>query len=113
MPSYDRNKGEGIRAFEAFCRYRDLGPPRSLDRAWTENKTANQITNRRTRCPTHWQDWSRQWKWVERAASYDAHLHEEQRAVRTAKLREFENSAMSLNWRTTRGLRSMFGSCPT
>ena len=33
MASYDRIKGEGSKAFEAFTVYRDLGPTRTLRQA--------------------------------------------------------------------------------
>lgn len=57
----NRIDGEGQKAFEAFCAYRDLGPTRSLARVAQELAKSRTIVAR----------WSAEYAWVERAAAWD------------------------------------------
>jgi hypothetical protein len=64
--------GESGAAARAFRIYRDLGANRSLNLAWRRHLARWGVCSERVRCPGRWQAWSRKWKWVERAAEYDA-----------------------------------------
>lgn len=77
---WDRVEGESAKAYAAFCKYRDLKPDRrSLNAAYGGG-----------RAPGYWAEWSSQFRWVERAAAYDAHLDELRRSERERRLRALE-----------------------
>jgi hypothetical protein len=67
---WDRLSKESARAYSAFCLYRDFGSKRSIDAAFPQPPAAS----RRQRAPRTWFDWSRRFRWVERAQAWDAHL---------------------------------------
>jgi hypothetical protein len=71
---------ETARAYRAFCVYRDLGPDRSLDRAW-QRFCANQGKEHgpAMRRPGHWTAWSTRFQWVDRADAYDDLIDETRR----------------------------------
>lgn len=84
---WERQDGEPAKAFAAFIWYRDLGPEtRSLNLAYQRESGAPPAM----RAPGTWAAWSSEWRWVERAAAYDAYLDDLRRRVREAKLRELE-----------------------
>jgi hypothetical protein len=69
--------GEGPKAFAAFVTYRDLPPnQRSLDAAWREAHPAQSTPRRRSKT---WAEWSRQFGWVDRAASWDTEIDRQKR----------------------------------
>lgn len=70
MKSWERQKGESQRAYEAFAIYRDMGPSRSLAKVAKKLGKAISLIER----------WSRKWNWVERAALYDDELDRQYRA---------------------------------
>jgi hypothetical protein len=67
-----RLPGESYEAYRAFCIYRDQGPGRSLNKAWRQERAERGKGCPQARCPGRWRLWAREWKWVERAVSYDA-----------------------------------------
>lgn len=73
---------EGSKPFRAFAIYRDLGPAgRSLDAvAWQLRgdvaESSQRPPGRRLRS-RRLQMWSRDWRWVERAAAWDAHVDQQ------------------------------------
>lgn len=71
MRALERQPGESARAFEGFKIYRDLGPGRSVDRAY-ELYAGRRLGGRRA--PGRFQLWSRQHDWRDRAEAYDAWL---------------------------------------
>ena len=81
---WERQKGESRQAFAAFCVYRDLGATRTAMGVQQQcNKSASLITK-----------WSAKWRWVERAAAYDAYMARlEQAARETALVAEAEKWA--------------------
>ena len=64
---WHRQDGETPKAFEAFCAYLHLGSSRSIDLAYQQIHDIGKKSAR----PRHWQEWSRQYDWVDRAAAYD------------------------------------------
>ena len=79
---WERQPGETPRAFHAFTHYRDLGPGRSVDRAWRAHRTAceGQITDRipaaRAR---NWARLAARWGWGDRAADWDSEVDRQTR----------------------------------
>lgn len=68
-------KGESSRAYHCFEHYRDMGPARSLLKAYSEHMA--RCVGRQDsvkRASGSWHYWSATWKWEERAAAYDRHL---------------------------------------
>lgn len=60
-PLWERQEGEGTRAFSAFAHYRDLGPARSGVRVANDQGKSSQLMAR----------WMLVWGWVERAQAWD------------------------------------------
>ena len=58
---WDRRPGETTKAYEAFCKYRDMGRERSLSKVAKELQKSATIMGR----------WSGQHDWVKRAAKWD------------------------------------------
>lgn len=88
---WERQEGEGGRAYAAFCAYRDLGPTRTMNRAYTvhirERVEAGEISAQRgarlrPEASGRWQAWSTAWSWGKRAQAYDAHLERKRRHAR-------------------------------
>jgi hypothetical protein len=76
---WDRQPGEGPRAFQAFRIYLELGPARSIAKAVEEyqrqnnGKTAGAARTIRRR----WQTWSAEHRWQERARAFDVEEYEQ------------------------------------
>jgi len=87
---YEQQPGESARAFRAFQIYRDLGPDRSLDKAYADY-TANESATELPRSPGQWNRWSAAHNWVERALEYDAHLDAQKRKRRERRMLELED----------------------
>jgi hypothetical protein len=92
---WERQTTESARAFAAFCAYRDLGPSRSIDRAYTVTRERHQPG----RAAGQWNAWSVEHRWVERAAAYDGHLDAQRRRIREARLRELEERRLEFELR--------------
>lgn len=60
-PLWERQAGEGMKAFEAFGVYRDLGPTRSGAKVANAQHKSSQLIAR----------WMQMWGWVERAGAWD------------------------------------------
>lgn len=74
---WERQEGETAKAFEAFCKYRDMGPDRSLRKVVQAlNKNLTTIA-----------EWSGKYDWVKRVASWDA---EQDRIARQQQLKEIK-----------------------
>lgn len=74
---WERQEGETARAFEAFCKYRDMGPDRSLRKVVQAlNKNLTTIA-----------EWSSKYDWVKRVASWDA---EQDRIARQQQLQDIK-----------------------
>jgi hypothetical protein len=93
-PTPERGPGESSRAYRAFCVYRDLGPTRSLDRAWVSFCSAPDQQKRRTSSKHTgcWGEWSRKFNWVERAEAYDDSIEEARREAAEERRQKLEES---------------------
>lgn len=74
---WERLKGEGETAYEAFVAYRDLGVERSLDATALGLSGRQPGANRAPRRPGRISQWSTQFRWVERCRAWDNHLQVE------------------------------------
>jgi hypothetical protein len=81
----ERLQGESSRAYAAYCAYRDIGPGRSLDRAWKQSAKQESASARR---PGHWSAWSAKFDWSERAEAYDDSIEEDKRSADVARGRQ-------------------------
>lgn len=79
---WTRRKGESSKAYGLFCKYRDIGPSRTLEMV-IENLTEDHQTS-----PDSLKQFSRKWDWVRRAEDYDDYLDEQQREKNLESIRE-------------------------
>src|SRR6266851_4992508 len=104
----ERLPGESGRAFRAFCFYRDLGPDRSLDKAWKSFLDSNPGKPRRaTRRDGHWSDWCRRFKWVERSDAHDDLIEEAKRTADAERRELLEEERSCLEVETVRSTREV------
>src|SRR5262249_47260322 len=83
LAPWEQQVGESVRAFGAFCAYRDLGPQRTLRAA------AQKFYGRAAASLERQADkWSRAFRWLERASAWDRHLDAEVRRVQEEARRE-------------------------
>ena len=80
LQPWERQPGETSRQYEAFCAYRNLGPRRSLVKAYS-------ALNPGGRLPRKWHTWSSGLSWVQRAEAYDRQEEALDRAARETKRR--------------------------
>lgn len=78
LKPWERQPGEGQRAFAAFELYRDLGDERSL------HKVAKQLT----KSDALIRRWSARWNWVERVTAWDDELARQRVAAKIKAARE-------------------------
>jgi hypothetical protein len=89
---HDRQRGESIRAFRAYTIYRDLGPGRSLARAYDAYRGAAPHGQR----PGQWSLWSVKHRWVKRAGAFDVHVDEAKRKQREMRMIALEERRFDL-----------------
>lgn len=76
--AWERQDGEGIKPFQAFAIYRDMGTDRSLrDVAKQLGKSLTMIAR-----------WSGHWHWVERCKEYDAEIDKKALKARAKSIEE-------------------------
>jgi hypothetical protein len=75
---WERQTGESDMQFAAFSCFRDLGPARTISAA----------ARKMGRTAGAWHQWSRDWKWNERATEWDDHVD---RVRRVAHMRQVED----------------------
>lgn len=73
---WERRGNEGARAYEAFARYRDLGPARSVAKAARDLGKSSRTL----------EDWSSKNDWVERAELYDLDVDRRHREARESEM---------------------------
>lgn len=79
--AWERRDGESTVAFTAFTIFRDLGPSRSLLKAYNAHRKAKEKRSVH-RASGQWNQWAVYHKWRDRAEAYDAHLEREARKDR-------------------------------
>ncbi len=86
---WDRQTGEGAKAYASFCIYRDMGRNRSIDASYRAEKGHSEGSKRKA--PRRWLTWSSANSWIERAQQYDLYLELLARQERETKhLRDLE-----------------------
>lgn len=98
MADWEQLQGEPNQHYSWFLAYRNLGPSRSLDRAYQVMKG-----NKEVQAPGPWASASSQWRWVERAAAWDVHVLSEAGAAVVVR---FVDAMRELAEQTIVGLRS-------
>jgi hypothetical protein len=78
---YERQPDEPHRAFQAFRRYRDLGPTRTLLAAY--RLVSGRVVGR---VPGYFSSWANHWGWHERAGAWDAEVDRQLRGAELARL---------------------------
>jgi len=96
--SWDRLENKSPKAYDAFLKYCEMGPKRSLSKLQKELSKGKSLLSR----------WSSKYSWVERSSAYDLHLnqvrmkereevileHEKKTADTTAKLLDVVGKAI-------------------
>jgi hypothetical protein len=97
---WEKQEGESMKAYTAFCTYRDLGSARSLikaERATKGLQTSN-VSGR-------WRQWSTDHEWKKRAQDYDLHLEliarVQREAVHHKELEDYRGRQKQLATATT------------
>lgn len=73
MSVWDQQENESVKAYEAFCGYRDLGTSRSVDAAFNQaRQTCGKPAAKRA--DGWWWQWAAEYDWKRRAEAYDAYL---------------------------------------
>jgi len=107
---WDQVSGESGPAYVAFKVFRDLGPERSLRKAYCiiapqrairaqrpTKELKDDTRSGRISVPSQWRNWSRDHKWQERAKAYDKHL-----AAVEQQQREEEARRAAIDWQQRR-----------
>lgn len=107
---WERQPGESVRAYAAFCAYRDMPPGERSLRALAA-RLGYEKAAKAGRVPSHIQRWSTRWRWVERARAWDdeqdRRAREEQiRAVREMRERH-AREAVALQQKALARLKAM------
>lgn len=84
---WDRQDVESTKAYRAFCAYRDMGADRTLaavaDKLYPLKSGEPRAS--KGQLPGHITRWSADHNWVERAASWDAHVDQQAQAAFVAE----------------------------
>lgn len=83
---WERQKGESVKAFEAFTVYLEMGDERSLRAVGQRLGKSRALMER----------WSRTYQWVERVASYDADVQKKAHAKAVDKRRKMVDRHISI-----------------
>lgn len=67
---WDRRPDETSKAYAAFCAYLELGPERSIERAFRDRNGTERAQKTQG---AWWRRWSSRHDWVERARAFDDH----------------------------------------
>jgi hypothetical protein len=82
LKSYDRREGETIKAYTAFCIYRDMGAGRSHDRVCEKIYSAEGGQNP-CRNVRQVKTWSSANNWIDRCQDYDRDIELTQRSIKS------------------------------
>ena len=73
--AWEKQPGENVKAYHAFCHYRDLPPAeRSIKRAMNDHRKTCQGKSGDREASGRWEHWSRTFGWTDRASIHDAHV---------------------------------------
>jgi hypothetical protein len=100
---WERQEGESAKAYKAFATYRDLGPKRSLNAAYTKSRGVKGASKERRATGT-WHRWAIEHHWVARATAYDDHVDAKARAEREAKWAERQAQVDDRAWESAEQL---------
>ena len=95
---WERQPGETIKQFEAFCVYRDLGTRRSVSETARRLQKSRQLVAR----------WDERNEWADRVRKYDSHMDAEARKEMEQMAREAKRRRIiSAGWMQTEALRQL------
>ena len=80
--SWDRLENEGPKAYDAFMKYCEMGPDRSLSKLGNELSKSKSLLSR----------WSAKYNWFERSSAYDIHFNNIKMKEREQNIIENEKS---------------------
>jgi len=69
--SWAKQKGETSQAFGAFCKFRDYGPGRKINKVILSLGQDDMVTNRN---PKTWNKWASTYHWKRRVSDYDTYI---------------------------------------
>lgn len=98
MADWEQLQGESNQHYSWFLAYRNLGPTRSLDRAYQVTKS-----NKEAQAPGAWGDTSARYRWPARAAAWDVQVLTEAGAAVVVR---FVDAMRELAEQTISGLRA-------
>jgi hypothetical protein len=109
---WERGKGESSIAYQAFLAYRDLGPFRTLDRAYQSYPGRKMGVKGATgRASGRFYSYFATYAWEERAAAWDAHIQAQRDLVAAAEARKWERrrqKSLETNWEAAQKIRGKF-----
>jgi hypothetical protein len=73
-PIWHRQPDETAKAYAAFEVYLTLGADRSIDKAFQKSQRDTDGKTAAATAPRHWEKWSSDFSWTDRARAYDQHL---------------------------------------
>jgi hypothetical protein len=98
--------GEPVTAYRAYRIYRNLGPRRTLAKAWRSHRRIRPRKKQRGRprvkssaerpISGQWTAWSSTWSWPERAAAHDAQCDVQQRQAGLNEVQQLEDRRLTL-----------------
>lgn len=98
--AWEQQRDESVKAYRAFCMYRDLGPERSLDRVAEMLYPTKEGRKGRKRAATgRLQEWSSRHRWVERAKTHDAEAARIDRQAWEQEQREMAKKRVRVSYR--------------
>lgn len=84
-----RRKDETAKAFDAFCKYRDYGPQRSITKVVRHHEMKETVASL-------WFRWSDKFSWVKRVNAYDNHLEEIRRIQKEQDFADRESKHLTI-----------------
>lgn len=84
LQPWEQQPGESSEAYAAFRAYRDLGPDRSILKAYAQlrPKAGSRKAPAPANAPGSWKRWAQQWRWKERVEAYDRRMESVEQGAR-------------------------------
>jgi protein subunit release factor A len=86
MTIWERQENETIKAYSAFCEYRDIGSERSQDKVSKKLGKSRQLLSR----------WASQYEWVKRVEAYEDHKRKIAEEAEAAEIRQTMSQGYAL-----------------